>query len=71
MGESERAQRYRIMDAMEDDRVARVGYAMRSAGYGMSEDRRRSIEAGFNHHLVKPVDHQHLLELLNGGKSDN
>ena len=25
-------------------------------GYGQEEDRRRSEEAGFNHHLVKPVD---------------
>jgi CheY-like chemotaxis protein len=25
-------------------------------GYGQEEDRRRSGEAGFAHHLVKPVD---------------
>jgi len=25
-------------------------------GWGQSEDRRRSKEAGFNHHLVKPAD---------------
>ena len=25
-------------------------------GYGQDEDRRRSAEAGFDHHLVKPVD---------------
>jgi len=25
-------------------------------GYGQDEDRRRSREAGFNHHLTKPVD---------------
>jgi PAS domain S-box-containing protein len=25
-------------------------------GYGQEEDRRRSFEAGFDHHLVKPVD---------------
>ena len=25
-------------------------------GYGQEEDRRRSREAGFDHHLVKPVD---------------
>ena len=52
MGESERAQRYRIMDAMEDDRVARVGYAMRSAGYGMSEEedyRRRLASQAARH----------------------
>jgi hypothetical protein len=26
------------------------------SGYGMEEDIRRSGEAGFSHHLVKPVD---------------
>jgi hypothetical protein len=52
MGAREQAQRYRIMAAMEDDRVARAGYALRSAGYGMSpdEDYRRRVsrqEAGY------------------------
>jgi len=46
-----------------------AGKLIAVSGYGQSEDRRRSLEAGFNHHLVKPVDHQHLVELLNGGKS--
>jgi signal transduction histidine kinase/CheY-like chemotaxis protein len=33
-------------------------------GYGQEEDRRRSLEAGFDVHLVKPVDPQKLLEYL-------
>jgi PAS domain S-box-containing protein len=33
-------------------------------GWGQEEDRRKSREAGFDHHLVKPVDAAHLLELL-------
>ncbi|HEV3263145.1 MAG TPA: response regulator [Gemmataceae bacterium] len=33
-------------------------------GYGQAEDRRRSQDAGFNHHLVKPVDPIALEELL-------
>jgi PAS domain S-box-containing protein len=33
-------------------------------GWGQEEDRRKSREAGFDGHLVKPVDHAALLELL-------
>ncbi len=34
-------------------------------GYGQPEDRQKSIEAGFDHHLVKPVDLDELQMLLN------
>jgi CheY-like chemotaxis protein/two-component sensor histidine kinase len=33
-------------------------------GYGREEDRRRSLEAGFDHHLVKPVAPERLSSLL-------
>ena len=33
-------------------------------GWGQDEDRQRSTEAGFDAHLVKPVDHEVLLRLL-------
>jgi two-component system CheB/CheR fusion protein len=33
-------------------------------GYGREEDRQHSREAGFDHHLVKPVDLKQLRELL-------
>lgn len=33
-------------------------------GYGQDEDRQRSLEAGFQHHLVKPVDLKTLTGLL-------
>jgi CheY-like chemotaxis protein len=38
-------------------------------GWGQEDDRRKSEEAGFNGHLVKPVDYDRLLELL--GKLTN
>jgi PAS domain S-box-containing protein len=33
-------------------------------GWGQDEDRRRSRDAGFDHHLVKPVDPDELMRLL-------
>jgi CheY-like chemotaxis protein len=35
-------------------------------GWGQEEDRRRSKEAGFDHHLVKPVEPEALHKLLAG-----
>ena len=34
------------------------------SGYGREEDRRRGQEAGFDHHLIKPVDYNKLMTLL-------
>lgn len=33
-------------------------------GYGQEEDRRRSFQAGFDHHFIKPIDFDALLALL-------
>jgi CheY-like chemotaxis protein len=33
-------------------------------GYGREQDRRTAFEAGFDHHLVKPVDMDRLAGLL-------
>jgi PAS domain S-box-containing protein len=35
-------------------------------GWGRDDDRRRSREAGFDHHLVKPVDPQALMKMVAG-----
>ena len=35
-------------------------------GYGQEEDRRRSEESGFDHHLTKPVDPDDLQTLIVG-----
>jgi CheY-like chemotaxis protein len=34
-------------------------------GYGLEEDRRKALEAGFDHHLVKPIDFDALKALIN------
>jgi len=33
-------------------------------GWGQEQDRQRSKAAGFNGHLVKPVDHDVLLKMM-------
>ena len=37
------------------------------SGYGLDDDRKRSREAGMDHHLTKPLDFQVLTELLSAG----
>ncbi|HYD49581.1 MAG TPA: hybrid sensor histidine kinase/response regulator, partial [Terriglobales bacterium] len=38
-------------------------------GYGTERDRRRGREAGFDHHLVKPIDLNHLRDLIRKEKA--
>lgn len=38
-------------------------------GYGQEEDRRRAVQAGFDHHMVKPVDPEELSRILARGKN--
>jgi CheY-like chemotaxis protein len=58
------------MDGYEVARRARAGprggdiTLIALTGWGNDEDRRRSREAGIDHHLVKPVDLRALEELL-------
>lgn len=38
-------------------------------GYGSEQDRLQALEAGFDHHLVKPVDAAALAGLLAGHRA--
>src|SRR5262249_1060334 len=42
-------------------------YLVALTGYGQAYDRRRALEAGFDRHLVKPVDVEELGRVLAGG----
>ncbi|MDB5308238.1 MAG: domain S-box-containing protein [Gemmataceae bacterium] len=46
---------YRVAQALRADRATAGARLVSVSGYGQEEDRRRSREAGFDHHLVKPV----------------
>ena len=37
-------------------------------GYGREEDHRRSLAAGFDHHLVKPIPTEAILAILDATK---
>jgi two-component system CheB/CheR fusion protein len=39
-------------------------YLIAVTGYGSPEDQARAIEAGFDAHIVKPIDSKRLFELL-------
>jgi CheY-like chemotaxis protein len=62
------------MDGWEAARRLREEPGMREAlfvavtGFGLEGDRRHSVEAGFDHHLVKPVEPEVLLGLLEGAR---
>jgi CheY-like chemotaxis protein len=64
------------MDGYEVARRLRQEPAMRRmtlvamTGYSQDEDRQRTLEAGFNLHLVKPVDFDMLRELLSSLPAD-
>jgi CheY-like chemotaxis protein len=56
----ELAQAFRSQDAL------RSTYLIALTGFGQAEDRRRSKDAGFDEHLVKPLNFGRLQELLAG-----
>ena len=60
------ARRLRQIPELKDVRLIAM------TGYGQASDRERSAAAGFDDHLVKPVDPRKLQELLvNMGNTDN
>jgi CheY-like chemotaxis protein len=40
------------------------GVLVALTGYGQESDRERSLGAGFNHHLTKPLDYKKLEQIL-------
>jgi CheY-like chemotaxis protein len=47
---------YEVAQRLRSDPITKDVLLVAVSGYGQDEDRRRSRQAGFDHHLVKPVD---------------
>ncbi|MFM0277860.1 chemotaxis protein CheB [Paraburkholderia sediminicola] len=55
---------YEIARKLRESEATRNTILIAVTGYGQPGDRLRSAEAGFDHHLTKPVDFQALMRLL-------
>lgn len=55
---------YEAAQAMRREPWGQAATLIALTGWGQPQDRQRSQEAGFNHHLVKPVEPEALLKLL-------
>ena len=61
---------YEVARRLRQEPWGRSATLIALTGWGQEDDRRRSDEAGFDHHLVKPVDPARLLELLSRVPTD-
>ncbi len=52
---------YEVVKRLRAEECGRDALIIAVSGYGQPEDLRRSKEAGFDHHLVKPVDYDALM----------
>jgi CheY-like chemotaxis protein len=55
---------YEVARRMRQNQALETVTLIAMTGYGQDDDRRRSQEAGFNYHLVKPVDPNEIRRLL-------
>jgi PAS domain S-box-containing protein len=55
---------YELAEAFKNDPVLREATLIAISGYGQQHDRARARAAGFDHHLIKPVELEILLPIL-------
>ena len=55
---------YQLAGLLRGQRETRHTVLVAATGYGQARDRQRAAEAGFAHHLVKPIDMAALLKIL-------
>jgi len=57
---------YQLAERVRSEPWGRDLVLIAATGWGQEEDRRRSLESGFDAHLVKPVDPEGLMQLVSG-----
>jgi PAS domain S-box-containing protein len=57
---------YEVARRLRAEEAGRQAQLLAVTGYGQAEDRQRAREAGFDHHLTKPVDPEVVRDLLAG-----
>src|SRR4051794_39080839 len=60
---------YEVASKLRRERCCEGAVLVAVSGYGQEEDRRRSREAGLDHHLTKPFDLDTLLAMLSAGSN--
>jgi CheY-like chemotaxis protein len=55
---------YDVARRMRSQSWGREAVLVAVTGWGQAEDKRRANDAGFDHHLVKPVDPQSLAKIF-------
>ncbi|MGZ3386774.1 MAG: hybrid sensor histidine kinase/response regulator, partial [Isosphaeraceae bacterium] len=55
---------YEVASKLRQEECCAKAVIVAISGYGQNEDRRQSKEAGFDHHLIKPLNYDALLALL-------
>ncbi len=55
---------FAVARSLRSDRATSDAYLIAQSGYGQADDIRRAHDAGFDLHLIKPVDFKKLLETL-------
>jgi signal transduction histidine kinase/ActR/RegA family two-component response regulator len=56
---------YQLAAALRADSRTRGAVLLALTGYGRGSDRRQALDAGFDEHLIKPVEFDHLLARMN------
>lgn len=57
---------YKVAQRLRENVVTKDAVLVALTGYGQPEDRQRSKEAGFDHHLVKPVGFEDVQAIIEG-----